>query len=527
MRACTAFAFLSLALASRVTVSCPSRCSTDLDCSLNGACDVATGQCLCDAAWGGPCCTSLALLPVAPSATGYLHSLTSTWGGNIIVDDDAEAEAHMWIAEMAPNGTGGDPGAGSCGLTTWGENSQVVHVAAASPLGPYFRREVAVPVWSHNPLVRKLNGSYVMYHIGAGSGGAPGKGYCAANGTSPCGEQSFDECASGDPCAGAAVAGFTCAAGFCGGDARQGDCGADLAEPSLACSSYVTCAPLAAAACAATPGCRSFALSAAWGFGRAKLFSAGDSGLTPNSQWVIWVAGGRDMDMYGRAAALAARPEAPPGSCNLDLHVAASPTGPWLPVPNVSVLPCGSNNPAPWLHPNGTLYIVFTEWDMGLWRADSWRGPYTLVTMGACGGGEDPSLYLDKRGAFHCLFHRSPFSNPDLAIGHAFSVDGLSWHVADEPAANSTIAFEAPLGTIVHGKRERPHLFMNAQGDLAALVTGVCIDPACDPRAPGGVRAGVDCSAAAQYYRCDANSPEGWTDRTYTLVQAIATPTLT
>lgn len=34
--------------------------------------------------------------------------------------------------------------------------------------------------------------------------------------------------------------------------------------------------------------------------------------------------------------------------------------------------------------------------------------------------------YTNRRG-WHCLFHRSPFSNPDIAIGHAYSLDGLTW----------------------------------------------------------------------------------------------------
>lgn len=95
-----------------------------------------------------------------------------------------------------------------------------------------------------------------------------------------------------------------CSPGDSSGGGLEGDCGADLAEPPLACDSYDTCAPLAAAACAQTPGCVSFGLSSAWGFGKAKLFAAGSSGLTPNPQWTVWVQNGKDsMDMYARARA--------------------------------------------------------------------------------------------------------------------------------------------------------------------------------------------------------------------------------
>lgn len=388
------------ASAARITdVQCPAKCASDLDCSLNGVCNTGTGTCTCDTAWTGACCTALNLLPVALNSS-YRHPLTSTWGGNIIVDA-ASGTHHMWIAEMAPAGVGGDPGAGSCGLTTWSSNSQITHVTSSSLEGPYARQEVVLPIWSHNPIVRLFNESdgsqtYVLYHIGSGSGGAPGDGYCGKNATSPCGEQSFDQCEV-DTCV--AVPGYACSSGYCSGDAlADGDCGADIAEPTLnGCSSYAECAPLAAAACAATSGCVSFGLSQAWGFGKAKLFSAGKGGLTPNSQWTTWVANGHDNDMYARARAEGRWPVPPPavaadGSCTLQVAASKSSAGPWTPITNVTINPCAGNNPSPWLAPNGTVFFVATDDNMGLWRAPSWRGPYELVTTGACGGGEDPSL---------------------------------------------------------------------------------------------------------------------------------------
>ena len=65
---------------------------------------------------------------------------------------------------------------------------------------------------------------------------------------------------------------------------------------------------------------------------------------------------------------------------------------------------------------------------------------------------------------------------------------------------------------------------MDENGDIAAFVSGVCINPACDVLDGGAPAPGVDCSSGAQYYRCDANSPSGWYDRTYTLVQGVVTP---
>jgi len=521
-------------------------CQSDLDCSLNGICNTGTGVCTCDNGWTGKCCSYLDFQPAKVEGS-YRHPNTSTWGGNIIY---ANNEYHMWIAEMAP--ANNVTGSGSCGLTTWGSNSQITHVSASSMDGPYIRQEVAVGIWSHNPIVRlQPDGTYVLYHIGGGSPpnnpNPPGQGYCNQTGTSPCGEQSFDQCE--DPCqTDTPIPGYTCYNGYCSGDLENGNCGNDIAEPTLNCDSYSTCAVAAAQACANTTGCVSFGLCSEWGFGKAKLFSAGSSGLIPNSQWAMWIQNGKiednsqyyiddkgisrgqhpTFDMFNREqyhvplSSVAPNYNPIDGSCTIGMHIANSTNGPWTPYTNATITPCGYNNPAPWVHPNGTVYFVATDQNMGLWRADSWQGPYTLVTTGACGGGEDPSLFIDKRGHFHCMFHRSPFSNPDIAIGHAYSLDGFTWYVAAEAAANSTINYDSNLGTVIHGKRERPHPYMNSAGDIVAFVSGVCINPACNPLDGGSIDPTVNCSSAAQYYRCDSNSPNpGYYDRTYTLVQGV------
>ena len=157
---------------------------------------------------------------------------------------------------------------------------------------------------------------------------------------------------------------------------------------------------------------------------------------------------------------------------------------------------------------------------MGLWKADSWKGPYTLVSSGACGGGEDPSLFLNTRGEFHCLYHRAPFSDPDVAIGHSWSADGFTWFTADDPAANSTVSTAGEFGGfLVHGKRERPHVYYE-NGVLRAFVSGVGLVPTCNPLSQK-YNPSSDCSSTAQYPLLDTNSPYGWYDSTYTLVQEI------
>ena len=403
MRAFSLVVLLTAAHGASIPLSCPATangtCTTNIHCSLNGMC--VSGACVCDAGWTGACCGQLNLAPVDYAATGggYRHPNTSTWGGNIIRNASSGAYS-MWIAEMKPKSA---DGSGSCGLSTWASNSQITHVMSASALGgPYLRQEVAVYEWSHNPIVRQApDGTLVMWHIGGGGGSANStlpKGFCAANGTSPCGEQDFDKCGSApNPCNATAVPGYACHPGTCMG--AGGSCGPTLAEPLLACDpkSWAGCITAAAAACAATPGCAAFSLSDAWiGLNHAKLFSQG-AVTTVNGQWASWTA------LPVPAAPAAA------GSCTLKMHTASSSAGPWTPYTEATITPCGGNNPGPWVHPNGTVFIVFTEQHMGLWRADTWRGPYTLVSTGACGGGEDPSLFLNARGEFHCTYHRSPF----------------------------------------------------------------------------------------------------------------------
>jgi hypothetical protein len=67
-------------------------CQTDLDCSLAGTCSASSGTCACDAAWTGPACERLHLLPAHRSALypagGHPTALPSDrpfpWGGSIM-----------------------------------------------------------------------------------------------------------------------------------------------------------------------------------------------------------------------------------------------------------------------------------------------------------------------------------------------------------------------------------------------------------------------------------------------------------
>jgi len=291
----------------------------------------------------------------------------------------------MWFAEMINH----------CGLTSWERNSQIVHAVAPSPNGPWQRKEVAVPAWSHNPIVVKApDGTLIMYHIGNGKPHGQFYNCTPPDGTSQCGFI------------------FPC---------------------------------------------------------------------NPPSTSEI-----RKIDT--------------PKANFLPMSIATSFDGPWK---NYSASISGpwSNNPAPHIFPNGTVFVILNDDGMTMVRADSWRGPYNFYSSGACGGGEDPFLYLDKRGNFHCLYHRSPWNNPSIAIGHAFSADeGKSWKVSSNAACGSTVEYEGGK-TVVFGKRERPHLYFDKNGNPTHIITGVCVN--------------------SDYEKCDRNYSPGHFDYTFTFVQRL------
>jgi hypothetical protein len=132
-------------------------CANDADCSLSGVCG-AEGACMCDAAWTGPRCGTLALLPVDATAPGLRErdaatgANVSTWGAPALRDETTGAW-HAWASEMAAG----------CGINAWLTNSRVVHFTAAAPGGPWTRDAVVWPAFAHEPdVVRGPSGEWVM-----------------------------------------------------------------------------------------------------------------------------------------------------------------------------------------------------------------------------------------------------------------------------------------------------------------------------------------------------------------------------
>jgi hypothetical protein len=146
------------------------------DCSLNG--DLKGGVCVCDAAWYGPECELLSVLPASPDAglqlnkqSPNMNNLYSSWGGSVIKEGDIY---HMFAAVME-NG---------CGLNAWRPNSAIGHATSKTPAGPYQFQSIIKSHFAHSPeIIRAADGSYLIYHVGAG-----------VNDTAPCPDPKAQSC---------------------------------------------------------------------------------------------------------------------------------------------------------------------------------------------------------------------------------------------------------------------------------------------------------------------------------------------
>ena len=137
------------------------RAGTPPPCSLNGV----GSPCKCDPGWTGTNCGQLDLLP-APALASQVTALSATTTTN------AAANSTWGISVVGPDKTGRYHGymteiANSCPLGDYGSASQIVHMTALHPLGPWTRVGVALAGFAHNPqAVVSPNGSILLFHIG-------------------------------------------------------------------------------------------------------------------------------------------------------------------------------------------------------------------------------------------------------------------------------------------------------------------------------------------------------------------------
>ena len=112
-------------------------------------------------------------------------------------------------------------------------------------------------------------------------------------------------------------------------------------------------------------------------------------------------------------------------------------------------------------------------------RAEHWRNTstYTFSSVSAYPqrehGTEDPSLWIAADGSFHAILHDEDGVDPVAActaLGkHAWSSDGLSWHLSRSLAYNTTVHFQDGTPPMTLARRERPHLLVNSEGQPLVL----------------------------------------------------------
>eukprot|EP01061_Rhynchopus_euleeides_P008126 TRINITY_DN1716_c0_g1_i10.p1 TRINITY_DN1716_c0_g1~~TRINITY_DN1716_c0_g1_i10.p1 ORF type:complete len:441 (+),score=147.92 TRINITY_DN1716_c0_g1_i10:183-1505(+) len=121
-------------------------CTSDAHCQFNGVCNTQTGNCSCDAGWGGYTCQELQFLPAVRGA-GLNQSAQhmSTWGGSVLMDrsnPDNATKYHMYTAEMQNH----------CGINSWTANSALTHAQSTDgATGAYERKAVLAGPFAHEP----------------------------------------------------------------------------------------------------------------------------------------------------------------------------------------------------------------------------------------------------------------------------------------------------------------------------------------------------------------------------------------
>eukprot|EP01052_Picozoa_sp_SAG31_P020137 SAG31_NODE_1501_length_8085_cov_3.043201_1_plen_944_part_10 len=427
-----------------------------LACHLNGVCS-AGGVCSCDKPWEGASCAKLRFKPVAfPQGYGQVPRVT-TWGGGAI-HDPATGRYHAFVSRMS-NG---------CFLETCGANSRVDHAVADNISGPYKYVDVAVPTWAHNTAPFELantstEGKYAIVIIGNGNGAPDGGHNC--NSSEPC---KFPANSSGVHCSGL----FADASG----DASAEDC-------AVRCCNDWRCTH--------------------WQW--AQRTSVSDGGCwrgscQHNVQNSSWVGGSRPPSPPQPS------PPPPPFSKGSNIHVADSLSGPWRPLQNNlgqidTPSGTGCNNPAPWQHPNGTIFCLCNSG--ALLRSDKLAGPWQYVSAVHLGNEhvpgsyEDPYLYTDSHDCFHILFHvyssqpTSTCANATVSA-HVFSVDGHTWWTSTFSPYTNSVEHADGRPPLVLSTRERPKLFFDSTGQMRALFNGVC-ETWCRPPELGGVGPETGC----------------------------------
>ena len=142
-----------------------------------------------------------------------------------------------------------------------------------------------------------------------------------------------------------------------------------------------------------------------------------------------------------------------------------------------------ANNPAPYVHPDGSILLAYRDERLRVYvaRADSYDGQYETIAENIFPAGrlEDPDLFFCD-GKYHMVMedNEGVLTGSIRHGGHLVSADGIHWEAHDPPKIYTHTLEWADGTSLTATRRERPDLFndnegVKGNGDPTHLITGV------------------------------------------------------
>ena len=466
-----------------------------MDCALNGDC--LNGLCACDAAWSGSAsCDVMSFEKLdKDNMPGYANKTESSWGGFPIADDTRGGFV-LVHAQMA----------NSCGLGSWTSNSIVAlsRSLTGKVEGPYAFERAMLPHFAHNPTIRRAaDGTFVVFMIGGWNTtaqdcrkGQRGEGATAA--------------------AAAAAATPPCLSSMVYDNPSVVREGQDYKMVTLPLNSTIE---ECAASCCTDASCHAFSYNTDANAAVAPICKHKHAGSKMVKNGCPIVRGAPNClsgapapfdTCDGRNWPKSCGPNMPgpsgdccgPASdhngntgCGIAVASSKSLDGPWTVQPlkiadqfNSDEVYCAHTNPSPVFHADGSVTLAFNAGfchnhleTIGVARAASWQGPYTLLAQNAvlrnpdgsphkC---EDPHLWNDTRG-WHLLTHNQ--QGPQGVSSYGYSLDGKNWTLSPTSPYGCTIEYSDGSSAEASGCGNRPQLVFSdspqAGGKPLWLVNG-------------------------------------------------------
>ena len=165
---------------------------------------------------------------------------------------------------------------------------------------------------------------------------------------------------------------------------------------------------------------------------------------------------------------------------------APSVTGPWKRIEQPLPLGEDANNPAPYVHADGSVLLAYRDLQlrMHVARASTFDETYDILAEDVFPEGrlEDPDLFL-MDGQYHMVMEDNEglLTGAERHGGHLVSAEGVRWRKHDPVKVYTHTIIWDDSGETVAKRRERPELFnANAQvkgrGEPTHLITAVLID---------------------------------------------------